>query len=136
MKIDFVIPWVDGNDPEWKKEKALYQTELIDDSNSVNRFRDWGLLPYWFRSVEKFTPWVNKIYFITWGHLPQFLNSEHPKLRIVDHRDFIPEEYLPTFSSHAIEVNIHRIRELEECFVYFNDDTFILRPLPETSFFL
>lgn len=135
MKIDFVVPWVDGNDPEWKAEKALYQTEINNDSNSVNRFRDWGLLPYWFRAVEKYTPWVNKIYFITWGHIPQFLNTANPKLRIINHRDFIPEEYLPTFSSHAIEVNIHRIKELEEYFVYFNDDTFILRPMPELSFF-
>lgn len=135
MKIDFVVPWVDGNDPEWKAEKALYQTEKNNDSNSVNRFRDWGLLPYWFRAVEKYTPWVNKIYFITWGHIPQFLNTANPKLQIINHRDFIPEEYLPTFSSHAIEANIHRIKELGEYFVYFNDDTFILRPMPVTSFF-
>lgn len=135
MKIDFVVPWVDGNDPEWKAEKALYQAEKNNDSNSVNRFRDWGLLPYWFRAVEKYTPWVNKIYFITWGHIPQFLNTANPKLRIINHRDFIPEEYLPTFSSHTIEVNIHRIEELGEYFVYFNDDMFILRPMPELSFF-
>ena len=25
-------------------------------------------LKYWFRGVEKFAPWVNKIYFITYGH--------------------------------------------------------------------
>lgn len=135
MKIDFVIPWVDGNDPQWQAEKELYRTQVIDDSNSVNRFRDWGLLPFWFRAVEKYTPWVNKIYFVTWGHIPDFLNMENPKLQIVIHRDFIPEEYLPTFSSHAIEMNIHRIQGLEEHFVYLNDDTFILRPMSQTSFF-
>lgn len=135
MKIDFVIPWVDGSDPEWKKEKDSYSPVKSDDSNSTNRFRDWGLLPYWFRAIEKFTPWVNSVCFVTWGHVPAFLNTEHEKLRIINHKDYIPSRYLPTFSSHTIEVNLHRIPGLSEHFVYFNDDMFILRPMPETSFF-
>lgn len=134
MKIDFVIPWVDGNDPKWKTEKDKYSPTKADESNSANRYRDWGLLPYWFRAVEKYTPWVNKIYFVTWGHIPGFLNTEHEKLKIVNHKDYIPVEYLPTFSSHVIEANLHRIPGISEHFVYFNDDTFILRPMPETSF--
>ena len=135
MKIDFVIPWVDGNDPKWKNEKDKYSPIKADESNSANRYRDWGLLPYWFRAVEKYTPWVNKIYFVTWGHIPAFLTTEHDKLKIVNHKDYIPEQYLPTFSSHVIEANLHRIPDLSEHFVYFNDDTFILCPMPETSFF-
>ena len=135
MKIDFIIPWVDGNDSAWMREKARYQIEKQNESNSANRFRDWGLLPYWFRSVEKFTPWVNKIHFVTWGHLPDFLNTKHPKLNIVNHHDFIPMEYLPTFSSHTIEMNLYRIPGLTDQFVYFNDDTFLIRSMPETAFF-
>lgn len=135
MGIDFVILWVDGNDPKWQSEKAKYDPNVNDDSNSVNRYRDWGLLPYWFRGVEKFTPWVNKIHFVTWGHVPEFLNLYNPKLNVINHKDFIPEKYLPTFSSHAIELNIHRIPGLSENFVYFNDDTFILRQMDETAFF-
>lgn len=135
MEIDFVIPWVDGNDPHWIAEKAKYLLNKEDDSNSLNRYRDWGLMKYWFRSVEKFTPWVHKIHFVTWGHLPKFLNTEHPKMHIVNHKDFMPAEALPTFSSHALEMNIHRIEGLTEKFVYLNDDTFILREMPETKFF-
>lgn len=135
MDIDFVIPWVDGSDPNWQAEKAKYQGKTLDDSNSANRFRDWGLLPYWFRAVEKFTPWVRTIHFVTCGHVPAFLNTEHPKLNHVRHTDFLPEEVLPTFSSHAIEINLHCIPGLAEQFVYFNDDTFLLRPVPETAFF-
>ena len=75
MDIDFVVLWVDGNDPEWRAEKAKYQGAVTDDSNSVNRFRDWGLMPYWFRAVEKFTPWVHKIHFVTCGHVPEFLRG-------------------------------------------------------------
>ncbi len=133
--IDFVVLWVDGNDPAWQKEKVLYSPKKTDDSNSVGRFRDWGLMPYWFRAIEKFTPWVRKIHFVTWGHLPEFLDTSNPKLNIVKHSDFMPEGTLPTFSSHALEVNLHRIPDLAENFVYFNDDMFILRPMSEEAFF-
>lgn len=133
--IDFVVLWVDGNDPAWQKEKAQYSPKKTDDSNSDNRFRDWGLMTYWFRAIEKFTPWVRKIHFVTWGHLPEFLDTTNPKLNIVKHTDFMPEGTLPTFSSHALEVNLHRIPDLAENFVYFNDDMFILRPMSEEAFF-
>ena len=131
--IDFVIPWVNGSDPAWLAERAGYREEKVDAGAA--RFRDWGVLHYWFRSVEKFAPWVNKIHFITCGHLPDWLNTAHPKLHIVNHRNYIPEKYLPVFSSHPIELNIHRIKELAEHFVYFNDDTFILKPVKTTDFF-
>lgn len=135
MDIDFVILWVDGNDPAWQEEKNKYQGKRNSENNSINRYRDWGLLPYWFRTVEKFAPWVRKIHFVTWGHLPAFLNLNAPKLHIVRHDEFIPEEYLPTFSSHTIEMNIHRIPGLAEHFVYFNDDMFLLRPFRQEEFF-
>lgn len=135
MDIDFVILWVDGSDPEWQAEKSKYQEKAETENNSVNRYRDWGLLPYWFRSVEQFAPWVRKIHFVTWGHIPSFLNLDAPKLHVVRHDEFIPKEYLPTFSSHAIEMNIHRIPDLSEHFVYFNDDMFMLHPFQPEDFF-
>lgn len=135
VDVDFVIPWVDGSDPSWQAEKEKYQGKEQDDSNSINRFRDWGLLPYWFRAAEKFTPWVRTIHFVTWGHIPAFLNTENPKLHIVRHEDYIPAEYRPTFNANTIEMNMHRIDGLSDHFVYFNDDTYILRPMAEKCFF-
>lgn len=134
-KIDFVLLWVDGSDNEWLKEKSKYSPKKIDITNDSRRYRDYGVLKYWFRAVEKYTPWVNRIHFVTWGHLPSWLDTNNPKINIVNHKDFIPKEYLPTFSSHAIELNIHRIKGLQEKFVYFNDDTFILRKLESSYFF-
>ncbi len=133
--IDFVIIWVDGNDPEWRLEKAKYDGSVVTASNSEVRYRDWDNLQYWFRAVERFAPWVNKIHFVTWGHLPQWLDTSNPKLNIVKHTDFIPEEYLPTFSSHTIELNLHRIEGLSEQFVYFNDDIFLTAPVTPEDFF-
>ncbi len=132
--IDFVITWVDGNDPDWQAEKRKYQPEGNTDDRPV-RYLDWDNLQYWFRAVEKYAPWVNKIHFVTWGHLPKWLNVNHPKLNIVKHSDYIPAEYLPTFSSHPIELNLHRIEGLSENFVYFNDDMFLNAPVKPEDFF-
>lgn len=133
-KIDFVIPWVDGDDPVWRKQKAFYSGDLTH-GNEENRYREWDQLKYWFRGVEKFAPWVNKIHFITCGHLPSWLNANHPKLHFVRHEDYIPNEYLPTFSANPIELNVHRIEGLSEKFVYFNDDIFIVNHIAPDFFF-
>ena len=134
MKIDFVIPWVDGSDPGWRKEKNKYMK--IDEIDAGDdRYRDMEILKYWFRAVEKYAPWVNKVHFITWGHLPGWINENCEKLNIVNHSDYIPHEYLPTFSSHPIELNIHRIKDLSEHFVYFNDDMFLNAPVSKDFFF-
>lgn len=133
-KIDFVVTWVDGNDPAWQAEKRKYQPSDKVDAGVV-RYRDWDVLQYWFRGVEKFAPWVNHIYFVTWGHIPAWLNTENPKLTVVKHSDFIPEQYLPTFSCRPIEFNLHRIPGLSENFVYFNDDMFLIAPTKEEDFF-
>jgi len=132
-KIDFVILWVDGNDPEWQKEKQKHENNKGDKKEI--RYRDWDNLQYWFRSVEKFAPWVNKIHFVTWGHLPKWLDTEHPKINIVNHKDILKKENLPVFNSCAIEINLHRIPGLSERFVYFNDDTFLIDYVKEKDFF-
>lgn len=134
-KIDFVMIWVDGNDPEWQKEKNQYDKSNDKGDSTEVRYRSWDNLQYWFRAVEKFAPWVNKIHFVTWGHLPPWLDTSNPKLHIVNHRDYIPCEYLPTFNANTIELNLHRIEGLSEQFVYFNDDMFITNKVSPEDFF-
>lgn len=133
-KTDFVLTWVDGSDPKWQEERSKYDTTKADGNKSVH-YRDWGTLKYWFRSVEKYAPWVNKIHFVTCGQIPKWMNVEHPKLNLVSHSDYMPTEYLPTFSANPIELNFHRINGLSDQFVYFNDDTFISAPMSESDFF-
>lgn len=135
IPIDFVVPWVDDTDPEWRKKKALYTGAAETEGNTEVRYRDWGTLRYWFRGVEKYAPWVRHVYFITDNQKPAWLNIDHPKLKWIKHSDFIPHEYLPTFSGHPIELNLHRIEGLAEQFVYFNDDVFLIRETTPEDFF-
>ena len=133
--IDFVIPYVNGNDPVWQAKKYGYSEQKIDDDNRDRRYREWDNLKYWFRGVERFAPWVHKVFLVTDHQAPEWLNTEYEKLQLVNHEDYIPTKYLPTFSSHPIELNFHRISGLSECFVYFNDDTFLTNTVLATDFF-
>ena len=135
-RIDFVITWVDGNDPKWRKERDYYAgIEYGEEVHNQSRYRDWDTLRYWFRGIEKFAPWVNKIFFVTLGHLPKWLNTNNSKLQIVKHSEFIPTEYLPTFNSNVIEFYLHKIKGLSEQFVYFNDDFFLIDHVTPARFF-
>lgn len=139
MDIDVVIPWVDPTDKEWQASKNKFLEDLNNDKvdNSENRFRDWDNFKYVFRGIDKFMPWVHKIYLITCGQVPDWMNKEaDDRLVIVNHSDYIPKEYLPTFSSHPIELNLHRIKELSEHFIYLNDDYFVINETSPEDFFI
>ncbi len=134
-KVDFVILWVDGNDEKWLNEKNIYDNKTLSINNSDVRYRDWEIIKYWFRSIEKYAPWVNNIFFITYGHLPKWLNTNASNLKIVRHEEFIPKKYLPTFSSDVIEMNLFRIKELSNNFVLFNDDMILNKKTDVNIFF-
>ena len=138
MQIDFVVTWVDMADPVWKRQFAEYSGKTEAESNGVSdaRFRDYGFLKYWFRGVERFAPWVRKIHFVTSGQRPDWLDTRNPKLNLVNHSDFIPAEFLPTYNSVVIERYIHRIEGLADRFVYFNDDFYIINNVSPERFFL
>jgi len=139
--IDVVIPWVDDSDPVWRAERDSYLTSGQPKHRQhtfdagVDRYRSWDSLQFIFRGIEEYMPWVRKIHLVTNGQVPQWLDLTNPKLNHIKHSDYIPQEYLPTFNSHAIELNLHRIPDLTEHFIYFNDDTFVIRPLKPTDFF-
>lgn len=135
--IDFVVTWVNGRDPAWIQEFNKYapNTEQLDMDTAEIRYRDYGLLRYWFRGVEQFAPWVRKIHFVTCGQKPDWLDDANPKLHLVSHKDYISSQYLPLFSSNSIEVPMCRIPGLSEHFVYFNDDFFLTATSPRSVFF-
>lgn len=134
-KIDFVLPWVDSNDLKWQEKKKKYSPKESWQS-SEERYRDYGILKIFFRSVEKYAPWVNKIYLITDGQIPDWLDSKHKKIEVIDHKQIIPSRFLPTFNSSVIEMSINNIKDLENCFVFFNDDMFLNSETHPSDFFV
>ena len=134
MDIDFVVPWLDSTDPIWQEQFVSYSQDNKGNKDSA-RFRNMDIFHYWFRAVEKYAPWVRKVFLITNGKFPDWINKNHPKLVLVKHEDYIPKEYLPTFNSRTIELNLHRIKGLSEHFVYFNDDFFLNAPVQPEYYF-
>ena len=133
-KIDFVVTWLDSSDPEWQKQYEYYKTGAKGDKGKA-RYREMNIFQYWFRAVERYAPWVNKVYLVTNGKFPDWINEDNPKLVLVKHEDYIPKECLPTFNSCAIELHFHRIKGLSEHFVYFNDDILLNGPVTPDYFF-
>ncbi|GEP37738.1 exopolysaccharide phosphotransferase [Nocardioides psychrotolerans] len=138
--IDVVYTWVDGSDPEWDAARqarleGIAGTAQTRESSGQARFLARDELRYSLRSLHLFAPWVRRIHVVTAGQVPDWLDTSDPRINLVDHRDLLPADGLPTFNSHAIETSLHRIEGLAEHFLYFNDDFFLARPVhPETFF--
>ncbi|WP_223875889.1 Stealth CR1 domain-containing protein [Paucilactobacillus kaifaensis] len=144
MKIDIVLPWVNGEDRSWLEKKNQYRIknddeiegeETLEELNGVEKYRDSGTLKYVLRSIFKFAPWVNHIYLITDHQIPDWINVKYPLITIVNHEDFIPTQWLPTFSSNAIILNSFRIKNLSEHFILFNDDMILNDQVEPGNFF-
>ena len=134
VTIDFVVLWLDSNDPKWQKDYLTYSSQTKSGKENA-RFRDHDTFRYWFRAVETYAPWVHKVFLVTNGKFPNWINRGCPKLKLVEHADYIPQELLPTFNSGVIEIFLNRIEGLSEHFVYFNDDFYLNAPVQPEYFF-
>ncbi len=128
-KIDAVYLWVDGSDPKWLAKKSNFEGQGPSDHGTApSRFVSRNELYFSLRSLLQHAAWVNKVWIVTDGQVPE-LGELSDRVTVVDHKDFIPAEYLPTFNSHTISANLHRIPGLTEHFLYLNDDIFFGRNL-------
>ena len=97
-------------------------------------------LRYSLRSLWQFAPWIRRVFIVTNGQVPYWLNVEHPRIDIITQKEiFRNASHLPVFSSPAIESQIHRIPGLSNMFLYFNDDTMLgneVRACGDSSFAL
>ncbi len=137
MDVDLVYLWVDGNDPQWlaKRNAGIGNTEEESAVNCEGRYADNDELKYSLRSVEKYAPWIRQIFIVTDNQTPAWLNTSNPKVRIIDHKEIMPETCLPCFNSVLIEHFLHKIPGLSEHFLYANDDMFINKPVTRDTFF-
>lgn len=136
--IDLVYLWVDGSDPQWfaKKQHFLghdspHNTEAFSKARTENNDE----LKYSLRSVEKNAPWIRRIFVVTDEQTPGWLELSHPKVKVVDIREILPEQAIPCYNSVVIEYFLYKIPDLSEHFLYANDDMFIHKPIEPGFFF-
>ena len=141
--IDLVYTWVDGNDPAWQADKQQYQQALSDNPLTTQRsaddacYRNRDELLYSLRSVALYAGFINQIYIVTAGQVPDWLNTAHPGINLVFHQDiFSDQSVLPTFNANAIESQLQHIPGLSEHFLYLNDDVFFARHASPGDYFL
>jgi hypothetical protein len=146
-RIDAVIAWVDGNDPEHiRKRRNFIHTEgdnyrrEVPTGRDTTRFTDNGELEYCIRSIRAFAPWIRTIHLVTDNQIPKFLTPDLRRelnVHVVDHRQiFAGFKYaLPTFNSRTIETALWRIPNLADHYIYFNDDFILTGDVSPSDFF-
>jgi len=146
--IDFVVLWVDGNDPVLAEKRNRYMEEEGLSSGHTaalpTRFASSHEIRYCILSILRFAPFARKIFLVTDGqdpHLDEDMDRYFPdrktEVRIVDHSEIFRghENLLPIFNSTSISSMIWRIEDLAEQFIYINDDNFLLRPTSAEDWF-
>lgn len=136
--IDLVVTWMQPTkrEIETRNKQRAIETGAEPAAFEEIRYRDWDVFNYWFRSMEKFVPWFNKIFLVI-GHedqIPSWLNTNHSKLRIIYQDDIIPKELVPTYNGALIEMFLSNIEELSEHFIYFCDDYLFIKHLDKEFF--
>lgn len=137
-KIDIVIPWLNGNDKHWLSMYNDYLHTVKSGDKSISRIRDWDNLRYFLRGVDKNCKWVNKVVLCVFDEhqIPEWLNVNHPKLKILYHRDYIPLECMPTFNGLCSESFLFKSDKIENNIIYCNDDYFFINETKETDYFV
>jgi len=145
--IDAVITWVDGDDPKLKaKRRQFLGLEHQTDRQTRERFSEVGELYYCIASILKNASFIKRIFIVTDDQYPTHLErirtnfgeDAFSKIRVVDHSEIFQghEENLPVFNSVSIETLLHRIPDLSNRYIYFNDDFFIVKKVSELDFFV
>jgi len=137
--VDLIYLYCDGNDLKWqeKRRQALKKADpnWTENGSHECRYADNNELKYSLRSAEMFAPWIHKIYIITDGQKPEWLDTSNRRIKIVDLKDIMPKKYLPCFNSNVIESFMYKIKGLSEYFLYGCDDMFFFSSVTKDFFF-
>ncbi len=138
--IDAVYTWVDDRDPHWRARRrevlGCFSQEVNADGNIDMRYANRDELRYALRSLHLFADFVDHVYLVTDSQIPEWMDTSHPGITVVDHSEiFCDTDLLPTFNSHAIEARLHRIPGLSERYLYINDDVYFARRVGPDAFF-
>ena len=135
--IDYVVPMVFPDDLDWQRNfLKVGSTYARQKQVEFVRYRSWRTEHLLIRCVKKFMPWIRTIYIILAQESQKKPWMDDEGVRVVYHKDFIPERYLPTFNSRTIEMFLKDIPDISDLFIYGNDDMFPVAPLSEEDFFV
>ena len=144
--IDAVYTWVDPTDLDWRERRhaaiggtfgefgANEPSDRAGYLSDARRFNN-GEYPdaelcVSLELLQTRMPWIRHVWVLTMR--PQRPTCTHPRMRVVHHDEVgLPD----TFNAHSIETSVHKIPGLSEQFVYLNDDFYVLRPIPASTFF-
>ena len=138
-KIDAVITWVDGSEPNYQKKLKEYLT----NNNTINRqYLQANEINLCVASIVKYAPFIRKIFIVTDKQSPNLDSVKHivskEKIEIVDHEEIFRDniEFLPTFNIRSIDALLFKIKDLSEKFIYFNDDMFLVKKTNPEDWFV
>lgn len=134
MPFDVVVPYVNPNDEKWINLYDEYKKEG-SETYKDKRFRDTSFLKYVLKSIIDNLPHHRYIYLVVQSksQVPDWITDK--SIKVITHSQFIPNEFLPTFNCNTIEMFMHRIPNLSEYFVYFNDDTILNKRIKREELF-
>lgn len=111
--IDAVYTWADG-DP---------------------KHRDRGELRFSLRSLQRHAPWIRKVYLVTNGQVPAWIDQSSPRLAVVRHEDLFRDRgALPASNPDAVAWQLFRIPGISRQFLYLDHNFFLGRRLAPQDF--
>ena len=137
-KIDAVITWVDGSEPNYK----LKLEENLKNKKIINRqYLHANEINFCVASIIKFAPFIRKIFIVTDNQKPNLNEVGHlvslNKVEIIDHKEIFRDnmDSLPTFNIRSIDALLFKIKNLSNKFIYFNDDMFLIKETSKEEWF-
>ena len=137
-KIDAVITWVDGSEPNYK----LKLEENLKNKKIINRqYTQANEIDFCVASIIKFAPFVRKIFIVTDKQKPRFSGIRHmvslEKIEIIDHEEIFRDnlDCMPSFNIRSIDALLFKIKNLSDKFIYFNDDMFLVKETSKEDWF-
>ena len=138
-KIDAVITWVDGSEPNYQRKLK----EHLSNNDTIKRqYLQANEINLCVASIVKYAPFIRKIFIVTDKQSPNLDSVKHivskEKIKIVDHEEIFRDniEFLPTFNIRSIDALLFRIKDLSEKFIYFNDDMFLVKKTNPEDWFV
>ena len=134
--MDIVYLWVDGNHPSCRSLRARHGVHTPYQSSNHDELQ-FSLL-----SVYRYASWARRIIVVSEnGVRPEWANR-FPRVEWLDQDRVLPAHAAPAFNNMVLEAYLHRIPNVSDPFLYFNDDYFLGKPVspamwlePQWTFF-